>query len=285
MGLFLLAAATTLGIPLITALVTWLSGRPARAARPRVLSQDTPAKAAWIAFAVWVVLTAGGLAAVLTVDFYPVVASDRGDEIAHAFRFLTALAIPVAAMVLAVVGYSMLRRGSGDLPPEDGMPFDGRGAFPRIWLGATAGLTLLIIIYPGLWTLGDVIEKHDDPDVVIDVQAMQWTWLINYPDRGVTNQVELVVPVDRKVTFNITSRDVLHSFWVPAFLMKVDAVPGRTTTMSLIATEIGDYSNEAVYRLQCAELCGISHARMQIPVRVVSQSEFETWVREKAAAR
>jgi cytochrome c oxidase subunit 2 len=115
------------------------------------------------------------------------------------------------------------------------------------------------------------------------VQALQWTWLVAYPDQGIENQVELVLPVDRKVTFNITSRDVVHSFWVPAFLMKIDAVPGHTTTLSLLATEEGDYTDRPLYRIQCAELCGVSHSSMRIPVRVVSQEEFDAWVAEKSA--
>ncbi|HWO73587.1 MAG TPA: cytochrome c oxidase subunit II [Dehalococcoidia bacterium] len=285
MALLLLAAATALGIPVLTAVIAGLTERPAKPEAERKLNQDTPAKAAWITFAIWAVLTAAGLAVVLTVDFYPKVGSDRGAHIADAFRFLTALAVPVGAMVLAVLAYSFFRRGSGEEPPEAGMAFDGRGPFPKLWLGATAGLTALMIVYPGLWTLDEVVHKHKDPDLVVDVQAMQWTWLINYPDLGIENQTELVLPVDRKITFNITSRDVLHSFWVPAFLMKIDAVPGLTTTLSLVAEDTGDYSEDSVYRLQCAELCGISHARMRVPVRVVSQSEFDTWVKEKTAAK
>jgi cytochrome c oxidase subunit 2 len=221
---------------------------------------------------------------VLTVDFYSTVGSDKGEDISNAFTFLTALAVPVAAMVIAVLLYSGLRRSSGgDMPPVDGPHYDGKGPFPKAWLGVTAGMTLLIIIYPGLWTLNDVIATHDDPELVVNVEALQWTWLVSYPDQDIENQFELVIPVDRKVTFLITSRDVAHSFWVPAFLTKIDAIPGRTAELSLVATETGDYSENAVYRVQCAELCGISHASMRIPVRVVTQSEFDDWVAQKTA--
>jgi len=179
----------------------------------------------------------------------------------------------------------MLRRSSaGDLPPEDGAHYEGKGPFPKAWLGVTSALTLLIIIYPGLWTLNDVIHKHKEPDLVIKVEALQWTWLISYPDQNIENQFELVIPVDSKVTFVINSRDVVHSFWVPAFLTKIDAIPGRTSELSLIATQTGDYASNAVYRVQCAELCGISHASMRIPVRVVTQSEFDDWVAQKTGA-
>jgi cytochrome c oxidase subunit 2 len=285
MPLWLVATIVLLGIPLLTAAVASASSRPVAPPRPVIVNRDTASFAGTITFAVWAILTIVGVAAVLLVDFYSVVASDRGEEISKAFTFLTALAIPVAAMVVSVLLYSVLRRGSDDLPPEDGPGFDGRGAFPKVWLGVTAGLTLLVMIYPGLITLNDVIEKHKDPDIVIEVEARQWTWLMAYPEYGLENQTEIVIPVDRKVTFNITSIDVVHSFWVPAFLMKVDAIPGHTTVISLIAIEEGDYADEPLYRLQCAELCGLSHANMRVPVRVVSDAEFEDWLSEKNAVR
>ncbi len=248
MSVPLLAAITCLGIPALITIVAVLSERPVSAPKPRSLNRDSASRAGLITFILWAILTAAGLAAVLNVDFYSTVGSDRGEEIARAFRFLTALAMPVSAMVIAILVYSILRRGSGDLSEEDGPAMDGTGVFPKLWFGATAALTLLIIIYPGLWTLNDVIRKHETPDLVVDVQALQWTWLISYPEQGLENQVELVIPVDTKVTFRITSRDVVHSFWVPAFLMKIDAIPGHTTTMSLMAVEEGDYSDDPLYR-------------------------------------
>lgn len=91
-----------------------------------------------------------------------------------------------------------------------------------------------------------------------------------------------MLPVNRSVRFEITSLDVLHSFWVPGFLMKIDAVPGRTTLMSLTPTRTGSFQTDPNLRVQCAELCGIAHARMRIPVRVVSDEEFDDWVAEQA---
>jgi cytochrome c oxidase subunit 2 len=282
--LIVLAAITLLGIPLLTALVSLLTERPLKPARAKQPSHDSAKAAALITFVVWALLTAAGLAAVLLTHFYAVVGSDRGEHINTAFRFLTAMAVPVAALVIAVMLYSVARRGTGDLPAEDGPAYDGRGPFPKAWLAVTAGLTLLIIIYPGLVTLDKVIGKEHNPDLVVDVQAMQWTWLFSYPDQGLQNQTELVLPVDRKVTFRITSRDVVHSFWVPAFLMKVDAIPGHTTTFSLVPTELGDYADEPLYRVQCTELCGLSHATMRTAVRVVSVQDFEDWVAQKSAS-
>ena len=109
---------------------------------------------------------------------------------------------------------------------------------------------------------------------------------MSYPDLGVTTLQEMVLPVDRTIRFEITSLDVLHSFYIPAFLMKTDAVPGRTTVVTLRPTKTGTYEEDQTLRLQCAELCGLNHATMWTPVRVVSDGEFQSWVvsQQQAAA-
>ncbi len=281
-----MAAAMVIGLPLLTALAALFSERskPKPKAEKPALNRDSDTRAAWITFAIWAVLTAGGLYLTLTYDFYRTVASDKGQEISDAFRVLTALAVPVAAMVLAVLGYSIFRRGSMTLSEEDGPAYHGSGPVPRIWLGVTAGLTLLIIIYPGLTTLHDVVKNPDRSDLVVDVEGVQWTWLVSYPDENISTQPELVLPVDRTVTFKITSRDVIHSFWIPAMLLKIDAVPGQTNTLTFKPTEVGDYATDPLYRLQCAELCGLGHASMRIPVRVLSQDDFDQWVSQKQSS-
>ena len=237
-----------------------------------------------IAGALWVALTAAGEALALLVDFYPIARSDKGEEIERAFRILVIMAVPVFTMVVAVLVYSVLaRRTAGPLAGE-GPPLLGRGAVPVTWFALTAGLTFLVMIYPGLTSLQDVVGNYEEPDLVVDVQGVQWTWLISYPQYDVTAAGELVLPVDRTVRFDITSLDVLHSFWVPAFLMKIDAVPGRPTKVSLKPTTTGSFDSDPLLRVQCAELCGLSHSRMRVPVRVVSEQEFEDWVKGRQEA-
>ena len=89
---------------------------------------------------------------------------------------------------------------------------------------------------------------------------------------------ELVLPVDTHVRFDVTAVDVLHSFWIPAFRTKIDAVPGLTTTLHANITETGDYKDDINFRVQCAELCGRDHSIMMSPVRVVERDEFNEWV-------
>ncbi len=231
----------------------------------------------------WLLLTAAGEALVLSVDVHPLPTSDKGEEIRHAFDILMIMAVPVMMLVVAVLVYSVLmHRGSGeDTPPEDGEVIYGRGPVPTAWFAITAGLTLLVMIYPGLTSLKDVIADPT-PDLVVDVTGVQWTWLVGYPGENVENQRELVLPVDRTVRFNVQTLDVLHSFWVPAFAMKIDAVPGKTTGFTLKPTEVGSFDTDPLMRIQCAELCGLSHGRMTIPVRVLSESDFEAWLAEVA---
>ncbi len=225
-------------------------------------------------------LTAVGEYAAATFEFYPKAHSDKGEEIRHAFMILTYLAVPVCAMVIGVLAFTLVaRRGRG--PDDEGEPIRGRGTVPAAWFAATSGLTLLVMVYPGLTSLGDVIDNPSNPELTVNVEGVQWTWLVSYPDQKVERAAQMVLPVDREIRFEIDSLDVLHSFWIPAFAMKIDAVPGKTTVVSLRPEQIGSYETDDLLRLQCTELCGLAHSKMAIPVSVVSQDDFEKWVAEK----
>ncbi|OGO50502.1 MAG: cytochrome c oxidase subunit II [Chloroflexi bacterium RBG_16_68_14] len=234
--------------------------------------------------ALWLILTAIGELLAVFVDFYPLAKADKGEDIEHAFRVLVYFAVPVFTMVVAVLVYSFLRQHTTEFPTDDGPPLQGRGSIPLAWFVITSALTLAIAIYPGLVSIPNIFGDEPNPDLVVEVEGMQWTWFVSYPQHDVARVSELVLPVDRTVRFNITSRDVLHSFWIPGFLMKIDAVPGRTTTISLKPTKTGSYQTDPNLRVQCAELCGLFHSKMRIPVSVVSDEEFAAWLEEQAGA-
>jgi len=234
------------------------------------------------ALLIWLALTVAGEILAARMDFYSVVMSDKGEIVATSFRVLAMLAVPVFAMVVAVLLSSTLLNSSVRFPEEDGPPQTGKGAFPFVWLGVTSALAVAMMIYPGLIELPKVLARPDNPDVRVRVEGVQWTWLVSYPDLKVDNARELVLPVGKTVRFDITSRDVLHGFWIPAFLVKVDAVPGLTTTISVKPTETGTYTANPYLRLQCSQLCGLSHSRMLLPVRVVTQAEFDAWVQQQS---
>jgi cytochrome c oxidase subunit 2 len=241
-----------------------------------------------IAGTLWLVLTAVAEAAAALIDFYPVARSDKGEEIEEAFRVLVVFAIPVFTFVVAVLAYSLLRHRTGDVPPEDGPAYRGRGAVPLAWFGVTTGLTLVIMIYPGLTSLSSVVSDDPNPDLLVEVTGFRWQWRFVYPEHDIDivgtpdRMPEMVLPVDQTVRFEIQSTDVLHSFFIPAFLMKADAVPGLTTTVTLTPTEIGSFQTDPMLRVQCAELCGLRHGKMMARVAVVTEQEFDEWVRENA---
>lgn len=233
--------------------------------------------------ALWLILTAIGELLAAFVDIYPPARSDKGQEIEHAFRVLVYFAVPVFTMVVAVLVYSFLRQRTTGPPTEDGPPLQGRGSVPIAWFVVTSALTLAIAIYPGLWGIPGIFGDEPNPDLVVQVEGVQWTWFVSYPQHDVARVSKLVLPVDRTVRFEITSGDVLHSFWIPGFLMKIDAVPGRTTTISLKPTETGTFQTDPDLRVQCAELCGLFHSKMRIPVSVVTAEEFDRWIQEQTA--
>ncbi|WP_129339256.1 cytochrome c oxidase subunit II [Cellulomonas endophytica] len=136
------------------------------------------------------------------------------------------------------------------------------------------------------------IMSEDDPvDLNVQVVAKQWSWDFNYLDDGVyetgqqaqevgaegslAEQVTLYLPVDERVQFTLNSRDVIHSFWIPAFLFKMDVFPGDTTnSFQVTPTKEGDYVGK------CAELCGEYHASMLFNVKVVSREEYDAHMEE-----
>jgi cytochrome c oxidase subunit 2 len=146
------------------------------------------------------------------------------------------------------------------------------------WLGVTTTLTLVLI---AVGTLGLEEIRHTahlPPDLVVRVEGMRWGWQVSYPEAGVSTNRELVLPVGRRVRVEVTSRDVVHSFWIPAFRAKIDAVPGMVTSVAFTPNRTGGYQEDPDLRVQCAELCGTGHTLMVIPVRIVTDEEFRQWL-------
>jgi cytochrome c oxidase subunit 2 len=123
-----------------------------------------------------------------------------------------------------------------------------------------------------------VNKLEPNPDVTIGVVGFQWNWQFIYEDEKVqvtgepAHEAQLVLPVNKRIRFVETSPDVIHSFWVPAFLFKRDVVPGRFNAFELTPTREGTYVG------RCAEYCGEKHARMNFTVKVVSQSQYDAYI-------
>ena len=113
----------------------------------------------------------------------------------------------------------------------------------------------------------------------MNVTGQQWVWSFEYPDQQKIQSDVLVVPINTPIYFNVTSKDVVHSFWVVEMGVKIDANPGAVTNTGFTANKLGTFN------IRCAELCGLHHAYMETNVQVVTQDQFDSWVREQGGKR
>ncbi len=178
-------------------------------------------------------------------------------------------ALGVFILVEGALLYSIFRfRGR----PEDPEPsqIHGNTAIEIIWTLIPA-LILAAIAVP---TVKGIFETSRTPaaEMKIEVIGHQWWWEFRYPDAGVTTANEMYIPAGRTVELVINSGDVVHSFWPPRFAGKRDVFPGRETRLWWKADSTGLFPG------QCAEYCGIQHARMAFHVRSVSAADFEAWI-------
>jgi cytochrome c oxidase subunit 2 len=146
-------------------------------------------------------------------------------------------------------------------------------------VGAAVAVTVVILIgllVASVWTGRTVASLHASSAVTIDITGHQWWWEIEYedgvPSRRVRTANEIHIPIEQPVVFKVTSRDVIHSFWVPNLQGKRDLIPGYTTAIWLQADRAG------VFRGQCAEFCGLQHAHMALDVIAEPRADFERWL-------
>lgn len=236
-----------------------------------------------IVAALWAALTIIGEVLVWDAPILPTRYADTATVVDDAFLVLTRLAVPVFALVLSVLVVSLVRFRARGRPETDGPPLRGDRRIYAVWLAVTGGLAVLLIIYPGLTGLAELNRQADRgaDGLTIQVEAFRWGWNITYPEARVTTNRELVLPVGQPIRFEVTSLDILHSFWIPGFRTKIDAVPGRTTLMFATPERTGGFEEDPNLRVQCAELCGLGHGVMAIPVRVLEVAKFEAWLQEQ----
>jgi cytochrome c oxidase subunit II len=202
--------------------------------------------------------------------------TDSGEAISQLYWIVVVVCAVVfvaveAALVLFIVRF---RRPRGTPETVDGPQIHGNTRLEIIWTIIPAAILLAIAIFT-LTRIPSVEAKGDD-ELVIKVVAHQFYWQYEYPN-GAISLDELRIPVDRRVRLEITTRDVNHSWWVPALTGKKDAIAGRVNSLSFKPNETGTWEG------QCAEFCGIQHAVMYTRVTVVEQSEYDSWVEQQAA--
>ncbi len=179
------------------------------------------------------------------------------------------------SLIMVVLIYCLIfyRRRKGDT--SDGAYLTGSTPLEITWTSIPL-LAVLVLAYTGAVTLG-ATQVIDPTALRVKVTAGQWYWRYDYPDFSVSSS-DLYLPVNIQTDLQMTSVDVIHSFWVPEFRVKQDVIPGRTVELRVTPILIGNYI------VRCSELCGLRHAYMEGNVKVVSQADFAKWISEQQSA-
>jgi cytochrome c oxidase subunit II len=222
---------------------------------------------------VGVVASAIGIAIGLLIDWFPEQGTTQAEKIDTLWDVLIIASVPMFVLVTVVVGFSILdfrmRPGEDEL---DGPPIHGNTRLEIIWTAVPALLIVGLCVYAYV-VLTDIEEAPASQERVVRVTGQQFAWTFSYNEGGRKfNSSQLYLPEGESVKFDLTSRDVIHDFWVPAFRMKLDAVPGITTSYRVTPKRLGNYP------VVCAELCGLGHAYMRQTAHVLSRGDFDAWV-------
>jgi cytochrome c oxidase subunit 2 len=216
-----------------------------------------------------------GVAITLWIDWFPENAAGSAGTIDTLYDVLLICSVPVFVLVMTIAIYSVIRFRAKPGDMGDGPPIHGNTRLEIIWVTIPFIMVTALAIYG--WITLDDLEAKQKNEMVVKVTGQQFTWTFEYPSEKLKSP-ELVLPVDRPIEFKIQTKDVIHSFWVPEFRLKSDAVPGLTTSIRLTPDKPGRYE------VVCAELCGIGHSTMRQFVRVLPASEFDTWVQKRREA-
>jgi cytochrome c oxidase subunit II len=246
------------------------------------------------------VFGAGAAAVALLIPWLPHSASEQADRIDFVFWFVTVICISIFALVAAVIVYALLNFRAGPEDDADGPPVHGHTGLEIAWTAVPAALVTAISIVSAV-----VLAKNEhtpraaaasaaanaaaganqtspaDPlrPLVVDVTAQQFAWLFKYPGFSGATSSTLRLPIHTTVQLRLGSRDVIHSFWVPEFGQKQDAVPGLTTKLVITPTRLGTFP------VICTELCGLGHALMRSQAIVMSRERFGAWTKQQGGGQ
>ncbi len=227
------------------------------------------------------VLTGIGVALIAYfIPWLPERTSKEAVQIDRVFWFTTFICIAIFAIVAGVSVYAGLKFRARPDDPDDGAPIHGHTGLEIAWTAIPAILVTAISVYSGLVLIN--IENIPDKHRVVEVTAQQFAWTFTYPDVELENgepltSGELVLPLGEPVEFRITSKDVIHSFWVPEWRMKQDAVRGITTRTVVTPSKNGTFP------VVCTELCGLGHALMRTRVEVMDPDAYARYLEEEPA--
>jgi cytochrome c oxidase subunit II len=225
-------------------------------------------------------IVCGGVAALVAilVPWLPDPASRQAGRIDFVFWFVTVICIAIFALVAAVIIYALVKFRAQPGEDMDGPPIHGHTGLEIAWTAVPAALVTSISIVSAI-----VLAKNDHvprasaanplKPLVVNVTAQQFAWSFQYPNFGKLTSATLKLPLRAPVELRITSLDVTHSFWVPEFGQKQDAVPGSINKLVITPDKNGTYP------VICTELCGLGHAVMRSRAEVMPAQKFLSWAK------
>lgn len=216
---------------------------------------------------------AASLVAVL-IPWLPDSASREMDRITFVYWFATVISIAIFAVVASAIVYMVLKFRAAPDDDSDGPPIHGHTGLEIGWTAVPTVLVTAIAVISAI-ALSRNGNAGTNP-LKVHVVTQQFAWKFEYPDSKVSSGT-LVLPVGRSVELDLESLDVIHSFWVPDFGQKQDAVPGIHTRLVITPTKQGTFA------VICTELCGLGHATMRAVAKVVTQAEYDSWLAAQKA--
>ncbi|MGH9152381.1 MAG: aa3-type cytochrome oxidase subunit II [Acidimicrobiales bacterium] len=207
-------------------------------------------------------------------------ASRQGRDIFRLWQGSMWAAVAVGVLVWALILYAVVRFRRR--PGDDGVPTQTHANIPLEVLYTATPLVIVAVLFAvNIRTQDRVDRLSDDPAVTIEVTAFQWQWRFRYREAGIEvvgtaeEDPVMVLPAGETVRLILRTTDVIHSFYVPAFLYKRDTVPGITNEVDLEVLEEGRYDG------RCAEFCGLLHDRMDFVVEAVAPERFDRWLADQ----
>ena len=219
-----------------------------------------------------------GIPVALVIPWFPTGASKQAAHVRTLYDVLLIASVPIFVLVETVVLFSVwkFRMRPGD-ELKDGPPIHGNTRLEVLWTALPALLILSLCIYA--YTVLRSNEASKAGEMTVNVTERQFAFEFSYPEAGGKTVVSpiLYLPDNQPVVFKLRSLDVIHSFFVPNFSEKLDAVPGIVTTLRVTPDAMG------VYPVECTELCGAGHSLMRTSAHVVSATTFATWLHAQPA--
>jgi len=242
--------------------------------------------------ATWFILAVAGDIGLALAPMPPGQASNAASDESFVIKLLAVIAWPVFSAVLAGLFFTLVINHR--TPPQGEVSSAELRGNPRvqtIWIASTLVIVLSLAVYGtialaqdqpggGISTVSAPLANPTSTDQPLEVQviAQQWWFTYRYPSYGGIETAQLVLPVNQKIQFHVTSLDVTHAFWFYALGVKADAVPLNDNVFTVTPTQIG------TFRVQCGELCGLWHGNMaDNTAMVVSPSDFAAWIQQQTA--